>query len=237
MILDALDECDEDSRMELAGFFRELVDQAHRPVKIFVSSRPEIEFTEMVKLFSFIQIRTAENMGDIKKYIDAAPEKAVSPPEDHDRIILQRAVKWFKCAQKPLTIKFLLQAVRITFSEKQDTTFVLKIDKETLQESSLTAMCHHLIVMDPLRRLWKFSHASVAEFFESDEHREWISNAEQEIGFPVAEMEKLTMTPEEERLDRRYKAYMDTRYHFKLLRGADVTYTSLKLYILKELVL
>ncbi|KAL0937364.1 uncharacterized protein CTRU02_207095 [Colletotrichum truncatum] len=47
---------------------------------IFVSSRPEIEFTEMVKLFSFIQIRTAENMGDIKKYIDAAPEKAVSPP-------------------------------------------------------------------------------------------------------------------------------------------------------------
>ncbi|OHE96483.1 hypothetical protein CORC01_08246 [Colletotrichum orchidophilum] len=69
--LDALDECEQKSRARVISFFRNLVENSDRPVKVFVSSRPETDITELMGTSSFIQISTTDNQKDIEKYIDS----------------------------------------------------------------------------------------------------------------------------------------------------------------------
>ncbi|KAK1448166.1 hypothetical protein CCUS01_11910 [Colletotrichum cuscutae] len=70
LILDALDECEQRSRTQIVSFFRALVRDSDRPVKVFISSRPETDILELMKTSSSIQISTSDNQGDIEKYID-----------------------------------------------------------------------------------------------------------------------------------------------------------------------
>ncbi|KXH45718.1 hypothetical protein CNYM01_03998 [Colletotrichum nymphaeae SA-01] len=70
LVLDALDECDQRSRTQIVSFFRKLVEDSDRPVKVFVSSRPETDILELMKTSSCIQISTSDNQKDIEKYID-----------------------------------------------------------------------------------------------------------------------------------------------------------------------
>ncbi|KAL0939788.1 uncharacterized protein CTRU02_206398 [Colletotrichum truncatum] len=244
LVLDALDECEEESRQDLIDFFRGLVDEATKPVKIFVSSRPETDIAKSMGRSNIIEISTLDNKGDIERYIHTVlrkhrpgsvweenriqdnvkeallsksdgmfkwvelqweqlkglnTEKSImrrlgalprnlmdaygeiySQQEDHDLVVLQRAVMWAKSSLKPLTTKMLLEAIRLSFS-KDNSAFKLEIDQESLQESNLEFICRHLIVKDPLQKTWKFPHASVAEFFELEQHSGWIGKSEQDV--------------------------------------------------------
>ncbi|UQC83062.1 uncharacterized protein CLUP02_08553 [Colletotrichum lupini] len=71
LVLDGLDECEENSRSQIVRFFRDLVKESDRPVKIFISSRPEADILELMGTSTCIQISTADNEKDIEKYIDS----------------------------------------------------------------------------------------------------------------------------------------------------------------------
>jgi hypothetical protein len=69
LILDALDECDKYKRGMLIGIFDYFVDHAQRPVKIFVSSRPDGDIKERFKNLANIEIQATDNHNDISKFV------------------------------------------------------------------------------------------------------------------------------------------------------------------------
>lgn len=69
LILDALDECDEGTRHELLTFFDELISHSSKPVKFFISSRPDVDITKCLSSRSNIGITVTDNQSDIRKYI------------------------------------------------------------------------------------------------------------------------------------------------------------------------
>lgn len=71
IILDALDESDI-SYYNLAEIFIDMMDKARKPVKIFISSRPDREFLEAFKDQDTIKIDSSNQQGDIEKYLDEA---------------------------------------------------------------------------------------------------------------------------------------------------------------------
>lgn len=70
LILDALDECEVDTREVLALFLRNLVDKGEGTVKLFIASRKEAEIEQHLGSQKLIKISTADNKGDIEKYIE-----------------------------------------------------------------------------------------------------------------------------------------------------------------------
>ncbi|KAI0902839.1 hypothetical protein F4823DRAFT_637780 [Ustulina deusta] len=81
---------------------------------------------------------------------------------EHDRALADNAFKWVMCAGKPLYSDELLEALRLD-SEKD--TFELS---ESITESKLLHLCNNLLVIDSQRKVWRFSHLSVAEYFEKN---------------------------------------------------------------------
>jgi hypothetical protein len=69
LILDGLDECDKYKRGMLIGIFDYFVDHAQRPVKIFVSSRPDGDIKERFKNLANIEIQATDNHNDISKFV------------------------------------------------------------------------------------------------------------------------------------------------------------------------
>lgn len=91
--------------------------------------------------------------------------------------MLQRAVRWILCARKPFDSCTLISAIRLE-SEKRDGE--CDIDKSDLNEQTLETVCRHLIVRDPNLGVWKFPHASVAEYF-GDKEEPWVKDAQAEV--------------------------------------------------------
>lgn len=114
-----------------------------------------------------------ERLGRLPESLTQAYDEIYSKNEEKD--VLQRAVKWVLCAREPLTSEILLMAVRLE-SNLQSLTLSDPID-----ESTLESICSHLVVLDSQLRVWKFPHASVAEYFENQQHRSWIDQAPEEV--------------------------------------------------------
>ncbi|CAI7649488.1 unnamed protein product [Penicillium bialowiezense] len=74
IILDALDECDDYSRWQLIDVIRDLASKSDRPLKVFISSRPE---SDIKARFSGknIEIQAINNQGDIEKFVNAEIDK------------------------------------------------------------------------------------------------------------------------------------------------------------------
>lgn len=89
-----------------------------------------------------------------------------------DQKRLKRAVKWVLYARSPLSTAMLLSAVQLGIKTENDEV-CLEIAPR-IQESALEAICRHLIVKDPQDN-WRFSHASVEEYFRGGKHRSWAS--------------------------------------------------------------
>lgn len=70
LVLDALDECNKYTRGTLIEAFDFLLDNASRPVKIFVSSRPDGDIKEKFKDRANIQIQATDNQNDIATFVD-----------------------------------------------------------------------------------------------------------------------------------------------------------------------
>lgn len=51
---------------------------------------------------------------------------------------------------------------------------------DPIDESTLESICSHLVVLDSQLKVWKFPHASVAEYFE-DQHKSWIDTAPEDV--------------------------------------------------------
>jgi ankyrin repeat protein len=81
---------------------------------------------------------------------------------EHDRTLADRAFKWVACAHKPLSIKGLLSAIR--WDSDTDTPDLSDI----ITESQLLHLCNNLLIIDSQRDVWRFSHLSVAEYFEEN---------------------------------------------------------------------
>jgi ankyrin repeat domain-containing protein 50 len=71
LVLDALDECDKRKRGVLIETFDYLLDQALRPVKIFISSRPDGDIRERFKGRANIEIQATDNHDDIATFVES----------------------------------------------------------------------------------------------------------------------------------------------------------------------
>jgi ankyrin repeat domain-containing protein 50 len=70
LVLDALDECNKESRAQLVDVLDILVAQSSRPVKIFISSRPDRDIRHRYELGPNVQINAMHNRDDIAKFVD-----------------------------------------------------------------------------------------------------------------------------------------------------------------------
>lgn len=70
LILDALDECKKEKRRDLIEMFDYFLAHASRPVKIFISSRPDGDIRERFKNLANIEIQATDNHGDISRFVE-----------------------------------------------------------------------------------------------------------------------------------------------------------------------
>ena len=70
IILDALDECDNSTRHQLIQIFDDLAIQSAKPVKIFISSRPDNDINYRFRTGPNIAIRATDNRDDIAMYVE-----------------------------------------------------------------------------------------------------------------------------------------------------------------------
>lgn len=69
LILDALDECDKQKRRILIETLDYLLDNAQRPLKVFISSRPDGDIKDKFKSRMNIEIQATDNHADISKFV------------------------------------------------------------------------------------------------------------------------------------------------------------------------
>lgn len=76
IVIDAMDECDPDSRDELLDALNSfIVEPNSRPVKIFISSRPDPDIENQLENTPNVGINANDNKSDIHKYLSAEMEK------------------------------------------------------------------------------------------------------------------------------------------------------------------
>lgn len=80
----------------------------------------------------------------------------------HEKELADRTFTWVMCAYKPLASETLLAAIRLDPSG---------VVASRISESSLSHICNNLLVLDSQRKVWKFSHLSVREYFENNHWR------------------------------------------------------------------
>jgi hypothetical protein len=71
LVLDALDECDKRKRSVLIETFDYFLVHASRPVKIFISSRPDGDIKERFKNRANIEIQATDNHDDIATFVES----------------------------------------------------------------------------------------------------------------------------------------------------------------------
>ncbi|KAJ5240485.1 uncharacterized protein N7469_002076 [Penicillium citrinum] len=75
IVIDALDECDSGSRYELIDVIDYLTSQPTRPVKVFISSRPNPEILNQFEKTPDIDINASLNKSDIQKFLETELNK------------------------------------------------------------------------------------------------------------------------------------------------------------------
>ncbi len=69
LVLDALDEADKDRRAGLIDVLDSLVTSANKPVKVFISSRRDIDIKQQYEQGPHVVIEATDNAGDISAYV------------------------------------------------------------------------------------------------------------------------------------------------------------------------
>ncbi|KGO75635.1 hypothetical protein PITC_055130 [Penicillium italicum] len=182
LIIDALDECDPSSRDDLIQFLSNVSSQVTRPIKIFISSRPDDDIKRQYftglntgvhadKTRGDMRLFISEKLQDIMKNNHAIEEmrhqiterlyaKCDGMKQDEQGLqLVDRAIKWTISSAKPLTSDALLRAIRV--NAEQDTLQ----ESSAIDEEDLLSLCHHLLIIDH-EGIWRVSHLSVTEYFE-----------------------------------------------------------------------
>ena len=84
----------------------------------------------------------------------------ISSGDASEKAIADRAFMWVACAIHPLSEEQLLDAVRFGPEGVAHET-------EKVNTTVLLSLCRNLLVFDRKRQVWRFSHLSVAEYFEN----------------------------------------------------------------------
>ncbi|CEN61006.1 hypothetical protein ASPCAL07675 [Aspergillus calidoustus] len=75
LVIDALDECESDTRDELIEALNSFIQDSEKPVKIFISSRPDPAIASELEGSPNIGIQAGDNQDDIRKYLDIELDK------------------------------------------------------------------------------------------------------------------------------------------------------------------
>lgn len=70
LVLDALDECEPDSRSRLIETIEFLLSHSERPIKVFISSRPDRDIRRRFINTPNIEIQARHNEADIQRFVD-----------------------------------------------------------------------------------------------------------------------------------------------------------------------
>jgi len=70
LVLDALDECEPDSRGRLVDTIEFLLSKSERPLKVFISSRPDRDIRRRFINKPNLEIEARHNEADIRKFVD-----------------------------------------------------------------------------------------------------------------------------------------------------------------------
>jgi ankyrin repeat domain-containing protein 50 len=87
IILDALDECELESRIAIMDAIKLLLSQATKPLHVFVSSRPDGDIRSLLEHVPNIEIQATDNNDDIKKFVR---EEIIKDPKWKDMPTLLR---------------------------------------------------------------------------------------------------------------------------------------------------
>ncbi|KAK2761254.1 hypothetical protein FQN54_001776 [Arachnomyces sp. PD_36] len=75
LVLDALDECGLESRADIIETLTLLMEQSRRPLKIFISSRPDPDIEELLSTSTQVNIQADDNKDDIKRFLHEEVER------------------------------------------------------------------------------------------------------------------------------------------------------------------
>ncbi|KAJ5657785.1 uncharacterized protein N7484_001434 [Penicillium longicatenatum] len=75
IVIDALDECDPESRYDLVQALQMFLEKSKNPVKIFISSRPDPVLKNQLDSSPNVYIQASDNLEDIRKFIDVELDK------------------------------------------------------------------------------------------------------------------------------------------------------------------
>ncbi|KAL7945705.1 hypothetical protein V8C42DRAFT_321338 [Trichoderma barbatum] len=120
-----------------------------------------------------------ERLGRLPKSLEQAYDEIYSQNDGLELVILQRAAKWVLCAAEPLSDEMLLWVIRLGIQSNSKAEAALTLSSPITQ-STLESICCNLIVRDSQLNVWKFPHASAAEYFE-DRHKVWMGNAHEDV--------------------------------------------------------
>ncbi len=70
LVLDALDECEPESRWRLVEMIEDLMSKSNRLLKVFISSRPDGDIRELFTSRPNIEIQATDNQEDIEKFVN-----------------------------------------------------------------------------------------------------------------------------------------------------------------------
>lgn len=77
IIIDAMDECDPETRWELLEYLETILKNASRLVKIFVSSRKDQDIVLQLKSYPNLEINSVMNCNDISRFVKNETEQLI----------------------------------------------------------------------------------------------------------------------------------------------------------------
>lgn len=79
LVVDALDECDKETRTRFVQYLHDLIAQSSTLIKIFISSRPDPDIRLQLANGTDLEIRAVDNHQDIVKYVASTITNNSSP--------------------------------------------------------------------------------------------------------------------------------------------------------------
>ncbi|KAL7959098.1 hypothetical protein V8C34DRAFT_280894 [Trichoderma compactum] len=120
-----------------------------------------------------------ERLGKLPEKLEDAYDEIYYHNKRFELVILQRVIKWVLCAAKPLSNDVLLWAIRLETQTDSKAEAALTLSSPITQ-STLESICRNLVVRDSQLGVWKFPHASAAEYFEG-RHKDWTGKAHEDV--------------------------------------------------------
>lgn len=105
-----------------------------------------------------------DRLGKLPRGLEATYDEIygkIKTRNKHDKVFADRAFMWVMSARHPWTTEELLSNIRWSYEDTSSPA-------SKITESQLLHLCNNLLVLDSQRKVWRFSHLSVAEYFENN---------------------------------------------------------------------